>query len=309
MRLRNVRLTRRVNRQSLGIVLFAAFIALPVVLVIRVQKEQSAASAFLQERLREEGPFDRFRFRAVSLVNRDGNNQKRFSAKAGTIVHRNRTARFFSYANLKELYISDLQLEFYPRTQVAEGRAGLLTSSFAEISDLSRSLAGVPATFSEDALENLGPQMELLTRAVIEQLVVTLNPREGVQVIFSADRALINWRGVTFQGSFSLTASDGTCLTAPQAIWLKDTEKIYVPDGYVLQTKEVDTTGTAAAFILESDGKLTKSSEQFPAGISSADWLDGMEERFTHLIFAEIIQHLPTLGSLFPPPLAALQED
>jgi hypothetical protein len=309
MRLRNVRLMRWANRQNLSIVLFAAFIALPVVFVIRAQREQLAASAVLEEQLRAEGPFDRFRFRAASLVSRDGNNQKRFSAKAGTIIHRNRTTRFFSYANLKELYISDLQMEFYPRTQAAEGRAGLLSSSFTEISDLSRSLVGVPSTFSEDALENLGPTMELLTRVVIEQLVVTLNPQEGVQVIFSADRELINVRGVTFQGSFSLTASDGTCLTAPQAIWLKNAEKIYVPDGYVLQTKGIDTTGTAAAFILESDGKLTKSSEQFPAGISSADWLDGMEERFTHLIFAEIIQHLPTLGSLFPPPLAALQED
>jgi hypothetical protein len=300
---------RWANRQSLSIVLFAAFIALPIVLVVKVQRERLAVSVFLEEQLREEGSFDRFRFRAASLVSRDGNNQKRFSAKAGTIIHRNRTARFFSYANLKELYISDLQMEFYPRTQVVEGRAGLLSSSFAEISDLSRSLVGVPSTFSEDALENLDPKMDLLTRVVIEQLAVTMNPQEGVKVTFSADKALINLRGVTFQGSFSLTASDGTCLTAPQALWLKNAEKIYVPDGYVLQAKGIDITGTAAAFILAADGKLTKSSEQFPAGISSADWLDGMEERFTHLIFGEIIQQLPTLRSLFPLPLAALPED
>jgi hypothetical protein len=300
---------RWANRQSLSIVLFAAFIALPIVLVVKVQRERLAVSVFLEEQLREEGSFDRFRFRAASLVSRDGNNQKRFSAKAGTIIHRNRTARFFSYANLKELYISDLQMEFYPRTQVVEGRAGLLSSSFAEISNLSRSLVGVPSTFSEDALENLDPKMDLLTRVVIEQLAVTMNPQEGVKVTFSADKALINLRGVTFQGSFSLTASDGTCLTAPQALWLKNAEKIYVPDGYVLQAKGIDITGTAAAFILAADGKLTKSSEQFPAGISSADWLDGMEERFTHLIFGEIIQQLPTLRSLFPLPLAALPED
>ena len=300
---------RWANWRSLIIVLFTALIALPVVLVIRVKREQLAASASLEEKLREEGPFDRFRLRAVSLVNRDGNDQKRFSAKADKIIHRNRTTRFFSYANLKELYVSGLQIEFYPRTQVAEGRSGLLSSSFTEISNLSRSLVGVPSALSEDSLENLDPETAFLTRVVIEQLAVTMNPQEGAKVAFSADKVLINLRGVTFQSAFSLTSSDGMCLTAPQAMWLRNAEKIYVPDGYVLQAKGINETGKAAVFILESDGKLTKSSEQLPEGISSADWLDGIEARFTSLILGETIRHLPALGSIFPQSLAALHED
>ena len=135
---------------------------------------------------------------------------------------------------------------------------------------------------------------------------MTINLPERTKVVISSEMALINLHGITFQGRFSLTSSDGKNLTAPTALWLRDSEEVYFPDGYLLQAAGMNQEGTEAVFIIDQNGHLLQSDKAFPQNLSGLDWLDEAEATFNNLLFEELIRHFSALGELFPEPLVPL---
>lgn len=290
----------------LYVALLLCVIAFPAVLVGQFKRQQALPDPLLEELRRDKESFDRFRLQGVTLISSTPDNHRRFTATAEKIVHSNRKARFFAYHNLTELSVSGLRVELYPRPQLEQNATGLLSASFAEISNLCRSLAGPLTTFSEDMLENLDTETELVTRVLIERLAVTVHLQDKTKLTLAAKKALVNLRGVTFQGHFSLISTDGVHFTAPLAIWIQGTEKLYAPYGYSLRSKGAVEKGTEAVFHLERDGTLVKVREESIEGISGADWLDEAEEGINNVILGEVGRSVPALRLFFPQFLAAL---
>jgi hypothetical protein len=306
--------------------LLICIVALPFILVVKSKMERSAASQLLEWTIENEpgeGPFDHFRLTGVSLVRRDDAQRKLFSVEAEKIIHRNRRARFFLYYNLKEIYISNLKVGFYPRQQPDREKSRLLSRSFEDISDQLLSTLGFPALSENhsgevsekqaEVLETPGfpslpenhskrqeTEADILTRVVIEKLSLMINCQEGRQVLLSSEMAFINLRGATFEEYFSLTSTDGKNLSAPTAIWLKDSESIYFPHGYSLQFNGISQEGTEAVFTLDGDGRLSQSDEQFPEQTSGLDSLDEAELVVDNFFLREAMQYLSSVEGIPP---------
>ena len=149
------------------------------------------------------------------------------------------------------------------------------------------------SSVSEDCLDDMDAESDILTRVVIEKLSMTVNLGEGADVIITSETALINVHGISFEGDFSLTSSDNENIAAPTAIWPKDSDSIYFPDGYSLQMNGTSQEGEEAVFRIDPNGKLLQSNGQLPQDISSSDWLDEAEAQFNNIIFGEMMSYLP----------------
>ena len=292
-----------IHRKSRYIVLLViSGILLSLTLLAKLNMEEPISRPLLGKDFEDAAaPFDRFRFlKGVSLVSFDGNHE-RLSMKADKVIHRNRISSFLpvTFYNLKEIYTSNLRIDSYPGEQLLQGKPNLLNLLFKHISDGLSPMMRFPS-LSKDDLNNLNAESDILTRAVIERLFLTVNLRKEAKVTISSDMALINLRGVTFQGHFSLISSDGKNLTAPMAIWLKNSEGIYFPDGYLLRANRINQRGTKAIFIIDRNGKLLKSNRQPLQNISGLDWIDEAEVTFQNILLKAIIRHIPSLGRIFP---------
>ena len=298
----------RKNWKGPYVALLICIVALPLILVIKSKMEQSASSRFLEWMIKnenEEEPFDHFRVIGVSLVRRDSDQRKLFSVEAERIIHRNRRARFFLYYNLKEIYISGLKIGFYPRQQPAQEKSQVLNASFENIGGRLLSTLGFPS-LSENHSEHQETNAAILTRVVIEKLSMTINYQEGSRVFLSSEMAFINLRGATFEEYFSLTSTDGKNLSAPTAIWLKDSESIYFPNGYSLQSNGISQEGTEAVFTLDRDGRLSQSDGQLPEQTSGLDQLDEAELVVENFFLREAMPYLSSLEGIPPQFFASL---
>lgn len=316
----------RKNWKGPYVALLICIVALPLILVVKFKMEQSASSQFLEwtiENENAEEPFDHFRVIGVSLVHRDSDQRKLFSVEAEKIIHRNRRARFFLYYNLKEIYISGLKIGFYPRqqpaqeksrvlnasaeekrtvtqdTEPAQEKSQVLNASFENIGGRLLSTLGFPS-LSENHSEHQETNAAILTRVVIEKLSMTINYQEGSRVFLSSEMAFINLRGATFEEHFSLTSTDGKNLSAPTAIWLKDSESLYFPNGYSLQANGINQEGTEAVFTLDRDGSLSQSDGQLPEQTSGLDQIDEAELVVENFFLRGAMPYLSSLEGVPP---------
>lgn len=285
----------------LCLVLTTCLLAFFIIVIVRFKTQQSIPPPLLAEMKRKAEPFDRFRLLGVSVIRLGDDGRKRLSATAEKILHRNRVGKFFSYYNLKEIDISNLRVELSLKTQPHEGKTGLLGEAFQEINALPASMSGFSPTLAEGKGEQDEGESEVISRALIDRLSLTINVQKQEKIALSAEKALINLHGVTFSGFFSFTAADGKRLTASRAIWVRDSEKISVADGYVLQGKKTTRKGVDAVFLLARNGRLVKSREQSAAmNILGSDWIDDTEARLKSFFLKEMIRQLPSLRVLFP---------
>jgi len=141
----------RATWRGLYLVLAISIIVPPFVLMTKSRGEQPLLAGGIED---GEDQFDHFRLIETLLASYDGNGKKRLSAEADKIIHRNRFAGLFAYYNLKEIFISGLKVELYPREQLPQDGSDLISSSFKDIGDRFLPIVGVQP-ISEEYPNNL----------------------------------------------------------------------------------------------------------------------------------------------------------
>ena len=235
---------------------------------------------------------------------------------AEKIVHKNRTAGLFTYYNLKEIYISDLGVQVYPREATIplisragyseEGPPSAISQPFSSISHRLPSFFDVtmPKDLrSADFLSNLDTDASIVTRLLIDGLSLTIHLGNNQQVVIRSQKAVVDQGGVTLAGDFLLTSSDGKKLISTTAIWVKGLEGLYFPDEYLLKGSGIaNLKGSGDVWVIEKSGRIRKSNQKLPADISHRSKLDETEEAMNNYLTMTVFRLMPGFKKVFSSP-------
>jgi hypothetical protein len=296
-------------RVILLVVIFGS--VLPIFWLTKVQTERRFVKPSLSEdgAESEEEPSYLFKLSGVGTVKFE-DNDKVLSLAADKIVYRNRGSEFFTYQNLRELYISDLKIDLFPRKQEIpendsgrgaepklQGSPAALSLSFQDLVDRLPSFIGLPTTEErEQARERLthsDVEDNIFTKVIIEKLFMSIGLQDVGKVLLSSDTAEIEPGQVSFEGDFSLRSSDGKTLTASTAIWTKEPEGLYFPEGFSLSANGKRETGKEAFFIIDREGKLIKNTKQVRVASSPLRKLDEAEARINVYLMKALFRNMP----------------
>jgi len=130
-----------------------------------------------------EGYYDNFKVEKISIVKRK-DNRLFFSFSADRVVHRKRISKFFVYQNLKEIFLSGVQIDFYPYNMAPLKNKNTLLP----LDDIGSTFAslGKPSTPIEEYLAGKADiDLDLLSRIVFENLSLNifLSPEAFAKVI------------------------------------------------------------------------------------------------------------------------------
>lgn len=298
-------LQRRFHRRFIGrlFLLAATFGAIFLILwranVTMEQPTPQLSLKAMEDDLEE--PFDRFKLSGVTMTVVDRDHQF-LRLGAEKIVHKNRTAGLFTYYNLKEIYISDLGVQVYPR----EATPSAVSQPFSSISHRLSSFFDVtmPENLrSADFLSNLDTDASIVTRLLIDGLSLTIHLGNNQQVVIRSQKAVVDQGGVTLAGDFLLTSSDGKKLSGTTAIWVKGLEGLYFPDEYLLKGSGIaNLKGSGDVWVIEESGRIRKSTQKLPADISHRSKLDETEEAMNNYLTMTVFRLMPGFKKVFSSP-------
>lgn len=194
---------------------------------------------------------DQFSLRSVSWQSYKSGDLV-FSLRADKIGFRNCAVGGLIFFNLKEIYISNLNIELYPAERFST--QGVADSLKYVMESMGNTLNSMGGTVSPKTYLLSDTDSKCLARMVIDKITFLTHLSTGSQVSLSADTATLqDPRKIVFKGNFLGISADGTELCAPEAIWLIDRKGLYFPRDYTLgdiqkEKKAFFTVGRAGRF-------------------------------------------------------------
>jgi len=236
-------------------------------------------------------------FSAKNVLIKSFNGKRLFSiAKADSIIRRDRTARFYRYHNLKELYFSNLTLEFFP------DKSNLFSEKSIPkmVKTIMRDNIGGMFIREDDInimdgseIENYfkKPDYKLMTRAIIDNFTIILHIENDKFIKVSSGNAVINFesKNIEFKKNFSIIDTRNKKITAPEAIWIYNSNHLFFPKGYIsfpFKYRE------KASFFIDKYGRLKKLANPSTTPLKK-DKIDEIEK----IIEAKFI--MPYLNALY----------
>jgi len=240
------------------------FIALPLLLVIAIFLCSHRYNNIPQSNLSQpdiailsnpEGYYDNFKVEKISIVKRK-DNRLFFSLSADKVLHRKRISKFFVYQNLKEIFLSGVQIDFYPYNMASLKNKNILIP----LDDLGSSFTtlGKPSTPIEDYLAgNADIDLDLLSRILLENLSLSvfLSPDKKFSITAKEARINTDLENLALEGPITIADSDGKEMHASEAVWSKKFNGIYLPGWYILNNKQHKGK---AFFAINTKGKFSK---------------------------------------------------
>ena len=230
--------------------------------------------------------YDNFAADKIHIVKRGEDNRLLFSISADKVVHRKRISRLFVYQNLKEIYMKVVKIDFYPHDNVSINKNENIAIPVNDIGGSFISL-GKPPTPIEDYLAGrVDVKLDLLTRLLFEDLSINIHLPNSKKISLAARSAHINtdFKNIIMEGAVRIIASDGKELIAPEAVWSKKFNGVYLPDGYILPD---GFHQRKAFFVINQNGKFLRMSGT--PDITYTDFIDEKE----NVLYAYLYQKMP----------------
>jgi hypothetical protein len=228
--------------------------------------------------------YDQFSAKNV-LIKSFNDGKLIFVSKAKKIIHRDRTTELFRYHNLKELYFLDLTLEFF----LGESNFLLKKSVPNMVEDrLTKNIVGIflkkdnnVQIIGNSNINNIiyiieKPDYKIITRAVTDNFLIIVHFTNNSSVKISSDNAVINFEShnIEFKKNFSIIDTRNKKITAPEAIWIYNSNHLFFPKGYILFPFK---HRKKASFFIDKYGRLKKLANPLTAPLKK-DKIDEMEE-------------------------------
>ncbi len=223
--------------------------------------------------------YDSFLVESINITKKE-HNKLLFTFSADEIIHRKRRAKLFVYQNLKELYLSKVRIEIYPPDP---------DKNMMLFDNISTSIAsiGKPGTSAAEYLTGSSdPELDLLTSLLFKDIAINIRLPQDKSVFFSASQAKINadFANIVLHGEVKVKASDKAVLQSTLAIWSKEHNGIYLPDGYVFKSAYYKKK---AFMRISQKGELLRQTK-----IPSIEYTDPIEEK-EKILYTKISKNLP----------------
>jgi len=170
--------------------------------------------------------YDGFKAENISVVKK--RNQKLFlSLTADRIAHRKRSAHFFSYQNVKEIYLSGVSIDVYLD---AESGDNTLQGSLIPLDDMNSILTsfGKPPTSPDEFTAGTiaDSELDLLSRIIFENISITIHHSKNRKLSISAKKASVHFdlQNIVFEDSVRITGPFDRTLFSSKAVWSKRTK-------------------------------------------------------------------------------------
>jgi len=228
--------------------------------------------------------YDNFMVDKISIKKHE-DNRVVFFLLIDKVIHRKRISKFFVYQNLKEIFLSGVQIDFYPYNM-----ASLKNKTFLiPLDDLSSTFAslGNPSTPVEDYLAgNADIDLDLLSRILFENLSLNifLSPDKKISISAKFARVNTDLENIVLEGPVTIVDSDGGEMLASEAVWSKKFNGIYLPEGYILNNKQHKGK---AFFAINIKGKFSKVLK-----LPDIEYKDFIEER-EKVLYAYLAKNMP----------------
>jgi hypothetical protein len=269
------------------------FIALPLLLVIAIflcslkHDEITQGNPSLPDIAslsHPEGYYDNFKVEKISIVKRK-DNRLFFSFSADKVLHRKRISKFFVYQNLKEIFLSGVQIDFY-RYNMSPLKN---KNSLIPLDDIGSSFTtlGKPSTPMEDYLAgNADIDLDLLSRILLENLSlnVFLSPDKKFSITAKEARINTDLENLVLEGPVMVMDSCGKEVLTSKAVWSEKFNRLYLPDGYTLKSEEHKGS---AFFAINSQGELSRVWK-----CPNIEYVDFIEER-EKVLYSYLSKNMP----------------
>lgn len=253
-----------------------------------LKKDQSTGSNVLLidslENQSEEN-YDNFRIENISIVRKE-NNKTFFSLTADEIVHRKRFSKHFHYQNLKEIHLSGVKLDIY-MNNISSDTNENISIPLDDISNVFASLGKQPTSLNDYFEGKVQDRdLDLLSRIIFEKVSINIHYSDKKKVSVAAENAAVHFdsQNIVFTGSVKITDPLSRKLHASKAVWSKQFNGIYFPEGYVLQN---DYYKNKSFYSMSKDGNLV-----MLLNIPRIDYRDRLEEA-ENTFYAKLLKKIP----------------
>ncbi len=280
--------------------LFIALSVLAVGVIIYSTSENKippkiAPQSAISLKLNPEKYYDNFWAENISIVKRV-DNDKFFTLSVNKLVHRKRTTRLFVYQNLKELYVSGVQVNTYPAKVSARGyKRAAIALPVEDIGSSFTSFGKPPTQLEEYLAGDADFNLDLLSRLILENFSLTMHLPGNKKIFLSARVARINTdlENIVLEGPVRFIAADGSELYASLAVWSKKFNGIYLPSGYTFQNEQ---RKKKAFYGINPDGEFEEAAKV--PDIKYVDLLEDVENKFYDRMFKKAPLYLRVLAGM-----------
>jgi hypothetical protein len=272
----------RIGRVVLPLLLVLSFAALFILFTKKEEDPGLSNEATLRDV--PEADYDQFKAEKVFITEQQG-ARTLFTLYADSIIHRKRRAKFFVYQNLKEIHLKNAKIDIYPESNPSSTNRkqalpfDLFKSSF-------ESFGNTPASVQDYLAGNSDLNLDLLSRVLLDELSIDIHLPGSKRFSLCAERARINvdFENIVLEGEVRIVAADGMELRAPQAVWSRKLDGIYLPGRHVLQNRSRDER---AFFAMTPEGGLARL-----AKTPDIDYADLLEEK-EKIFYSNISEKMP----------------
>ncbi|MFZ3135887.1 MAG: hypothetical protein WA126_00680 [Thermodesulfovibrionales bacterium] len=234
--------------------------------------------------------YDNFRIENISIVRKE-NNRTFFSLTADEIVHRKRFSKLFHYQNLKEIHLSGVKLDIY-MNNISSDTNENISIPLDDISNVFASLGKQPTSLNDYFEGKVQDRdLDLLSRIIFEKVSINIHYSDKKKVSVAAENAAVHFdsQNIVFTGSVKITDPLSRKLHASKAVWSKQFNGIYFPEGYTFHNSQYRNK---SFYAVSKDGDFSRLWD-IPA-IDYADYLDIAENK----LYAQVMKKLPPYAKM-----------
>ncbi len=241
----------RKNRFHVAVIGFLCIFTLSVLVYSAAEKRDEAA---LHNNDFSPGPYDHFMIDKLDITERKG-DMTTVSLSADKIIHRKRASRFFVYQNLKEIFISGARIDIVMNNN--DSANDNIAIPLNNIGDILKSLGKSQTPVEEYLRGTTDINLDLLTRILFRDIAVNVHLFDGGRISISADSARINFdsENIILEDHVHVADSANNKLLSSMAVWSKEFNGVYLPEGYRLQN---EYRKEKAFFAVDGRGEFSK---------------------------------------------------